>query len=154
MRTLLTATLFVTAFWASGVQAATLDRIRETGVLTIGYREDAAPYSFTDKVGGPAGYTVTLCRTVALGLKIQLELDKISIDYVPVTAENRFQAVQDGIEPPAFPEAELLQYADNTWGDTGKAIVNNWLGLVYQLTNLDRHEQFMPGVDADNPLGV
>ncbi|MGI9220710.1 MAG: homoserine O-succinyltransferase MetA [Woeseiaceae bacterium] len=63
-------------------------------------------------------------------------------------------AVEEGAEVPDFPEAQLLQYADNTWGDTGKAIVNNWLGLVYQLTNLDRHEQFMPGVDADNPLGV
>ena len=64
------------------------------------------------------------------------------------------KAVKDGSEPPPFPEAELLQFADNTWGDTGKALVNNWLGLVYQLTNLDRQQQFMPGVDADNPLGV
>ena len=64
------------------------------------------------------------------------------------------QAIQNGTTPPDFPEAELLRHADNTWGDTGKAIVNNWLGLVYQLTNLDRHEQFMPGVDANNPLDV
>ena len=68
--------------------------------------------------------------------------------------ETVVNAVQNGADAPEFPEAELMQYADNTWGDTGKAIVNNWLGLVYQLTNLDRHEQFMPGVDADNPLGV
>lgn len=53
---------------------------------------------------------------------------------------------------PEFPEAELLPCCDNTWGDTGKAIVNNWLGLVYQLTNLDRKRQFMPGVDPDDPL--
>lgn len=51
-----------------------------------------------------------------------------------------------------FPEAELTPHCDNTWGDTGKAIVNNWLGLVYQLTNLDRQQQFMPGVDPDDPL--
>ena len=51
-----------------------------------------------------------------------------------------------------FPEEELLPHVDNTWGDTGKAIVNNWLGLVYQLTNLDRKLQFMPGVDPDDPL--
>jgi len=53
---------------------------------------------------------------------------------------------------PEFPEDGLLPWCDNTWGDTGKAIVNNWLGLVYQLTNLDRKEQFMPGVDPDDPL--
>ncbi len=51
-----------------------------------------------------------------------------------------------------FPEEELEPHCDNTWGDTGKAIVNNWLGLVYQLTNLDRKQQFMPGVDPDDPL--
>jgi len=53
---------------------------------------------------------------------------------------------------PDFPEAKLTPHCDNTWGDTGKAIVNNWLGLVYQLTNLDRKQQFMPGVDPDDPL--
>lgn len=54
----------------------------------------------------------------------------------------------------SFPEDELLTYADNTWGDTGRAIVNNWLGLVYQVTNLDRRSQFMPGIDPDDPLGI
>ena len=58
----------------------------------------------------------------------------------------------DRDSPPGFPEDELLPHCDNTWGDTGKAIVNNWLGLVYQLTNLDRKQQFMPGVDPDDPL--
>lgn len=47
-------------------------------------------------------------------------------------------------------EAEL----DNTWGDTAKAIINNWLGLVYQLTSLDRQQLFMPGVDPHDPLGI
>jgi len=43
---------------------------------------------------------------------------------------------------------------DNTWGDTAKAIVNNWLGLVYSLTNLDRNKLFIAGVDPDDPLGL
>ncbi|MDH3622198.1 MAG: homoserine O-succinyltransferase [Gammaproteobacteria bacterium] len=58
----------------------------------------------------------------------------------------------NGADAPDFPEHELTPHCDNTWGDTGKAIVNNWLGLVYQLTNLDRKQQFMPGVDPDDPL--
>ncbi len=55
---------------------------------------------------------------------------------------------------PVFPDSELQALVDNTWGDTGKAIFNNWLGLVYQLTNLDRRQQFMEGVDPGNPLGL
>lgn len=49
---------------------------------------------------------------------------------------------------------ELEQYLDNTWGDTAKAIINNWLGIVYQLTNLDRKKQFMSGVNPDDPLNL
>lgn len=53
---------------------------------------------------------------------------------------------------PEFPEKDLESLVDNTWGDTGKAIVNNWLGLVYQFTSLDRKAQFMPGIDPEDPL--
>ncbi len=51
-------------------------------------------------------------------------------------------------------EQELRGMLDNTWGDTAKAIINNWLGLVYQLTNLDRKRQFMDSIDPDDPLGL
>ena len=61
----------------------------------------------------------------------------------------------DRNEPlPEFPEAQIGAGLDNTWGDTAKAIINNWLGLVYQLTNLDRRKQYMEGVDPDNPLKI
>ena len=55
---------------------------------------------------------------------------------------------------PPFPEAAIDRYLDNTWGDTGKALFNNWLGLVYQLTALDRKVPFSPGIDPQNPLGL
>ena len=53
-----------------------------------------------------------------------------------------------------FPEEEALAGTEYTWGDTGKIIFNNWLGLVYQVTGLDRSTPFMPGVDPDNPLNL
>ena len=55
---------------------------------------------------------------------------------------------------PAFPEEAFDAHLENTWGDTGRALFNNWLGLVYQLTGLDRHEPFMPGIDPQDPLGI
>jgi homoserine O-succinyltransferase len=53
---------------------------------------------------------------------------------------------------PAFPEPALAATLDNTWTDTSKAIFNNWLGLVYRLTDLERGVPFMDGVDPDDPL--
>ena len=62
-------------------------------------------------------------------------------------------AWKNGEARPSFPEEEeLLPHLDNTWGDTGKVIVNNWLGLVYQYTNLDRKRPFMEGVNPADPL--
>lgn len=79
-----------------GASADTLERIRDTGVFKIGYREDAAPFSFKNEIGEAAGYSVDLCRAVAVTVKQELSLPDISIDYVPVTAENRFDAVEEG----------------------------------------------------------
>ena len=59
-----------------------------------------------------------------------------------------------GDEVPAYPEDAVARVLDNTWGDTGKAFFNNWLGWVYQLTHLDRHMLFMEGVDPQNPLDL
>ena len=53
-----------------------------------------------------------------------------------------------------FPEAQVLEHIDNTWRDTAKAVFNNWLGKIYQLTNQDRRLPFMDGVDPNNPLGL
>ncbi len=52
-----------------------------------------------------------------------------------------------------FPESLVLAHLDNTWSDTAKAVFNNWLGKIYQLTGEDRSEPFMTGIDPNNPLG-
>jgi homoserine O-succinyltransferase len=75
-----------------------------------------------------------------------------AIEIAANFVEQAEKAMIAGDAFPEFPEKDLKPYVDNTWGDTGKAIVNNWLGLVYQLTSLDRKSQFMPGVDRDDPL--
>jgi homoserine O-succinyltransferase len=55
---------------------------------------------------------------------------------------------------PGFPEDLILEHLDNTWRDTAKAVFNNWLGKIYQVTNQDRRLPFMSGVDPNNPLGL
>jgi ABC-type amino acid transport substrate-binding protein len=76
--------------------ADTLSAIEERGSIRIGVRTDATAFSFTDQLGEPAGYTVQLCRAVATDLKQQLKLDELTIDYVEVTTEDRFDAITEG----------------------------------------------------------
>lgn len=63
-------------------------------------------------------------------------------------------ARENGTPMPEFPEDAILEHLDNTWGDTGKAIFNNWLGLVYKFTGVERKQPFIDGVNPDDPLGL
>jgi ABC-type amino acid transport substrate-binding protein len=76
--------------------AATLDTVRQDKALRIAFREDAPPFSFTDDAGLPAGFTIDLCRSVAKHIGEQLSISDLKIDYVLVTAENRFEAIENG----------------------------------------------------------
>ncbi len=64
------------------------------------------------------------------------------------------QSLALGEEIPEFPEHLILGNLKNTWQDTASAVIGTWLGLIYQVTNVDRRKPFMQGVDADNPLGL
>jgi homoserine O-succinyltransferase len=65
-----------------------------------------------------------------------------------------FTARQKGEAIPAFPEPLIVQRLHNTWHDTAEAVINNWIGIVYQITNSDRKLPFMEGVDPGDPLGL
>jgi len=75
---------------------------------------------------------------------------RIADDYQDVVN----YSLKNGKPVPNFPEAKIEKYLDNTWRDTGKAIFNNWLGLVYKLTHIDRKIPFLDGIDPENPLGL
>ncbi|MEM8731445.1 MAG: amino acid ABC transporter substrate-binding protein, partial [Pseudomonadota bacterium] len=53
--------LFLAAALAAPVAAQTIDRIKSEGEIRLGFREDAAPLSFLDDAGLPAGYAVEVC---------------------------------------------------------------------------------------------
>jgi len=57
-------------------------------------------------------------------------------------------------EIPEFPETYISSKLDNTWHDTAEAILNNWIGMVYQLTSMDRKKPFQDNVDLKNPLNL
>lgn len=93
-----------------------------------------------------------------------------TVDQYPVFPENYFsskcQAIleeyQDHVDfalrsetkPPEFPEDLIIPYLDNTWHDTAEAVINNWIGKVYQITNTDRHIPFNESISPDDPLGL
>jgi homoserine O-succinyltransferase len=63
-------------------------------------------------------------------------------------------AKKEGLLLPEFPESGVFGHLDNTWRDTAKAVFNNWLGLIYQVTDQDRRKPLMVDVDETNPIGL
>jgi polar amino acid transport system substrate-binding protein/glutamate/aspartate transport system substrate-binding protein len=76
--------------------AGTLDKVRQDKALRIAFRDDAPPFSFTDATGLPAGFMIDLCRSVAKHIGEQLNISDLKVNYVLVTAENRFDAIESG----------------------------------------------------------
>lgn len=68
--------------------------------------------------------------------------------------EHVLRALAKGQTPPELPESLIIPELDNTWHDSAEAVINNWIGKVYQITNSDRRLPFMEGVDPNDPLSL
>jgi ABC-type amino acid transport substrate-binding protein len=75
--------------------AQTLDKIRKTGTITLGYIDGAAPFSYADPDGEPQGYSVDLCRAVADSVAEQLGRKQLKTRWVKLTIQNRIDAVHN-----------------------------------------------------------
>ena len=53
-----------------------------------------------------------------------------------------------------FPEEDIAALLENTWADSARSAIGSWVGLVYQVTHVDRKKPFMDGLDPNNPLGL
>ncbi len=78
---------------AKPAAATTLERVKSSGTLKLGYRTDARPFSFKDASGNPAGYSVDLCRGLGEAVKSQVGAD-VKVQWVPIAAENQLLAVE------------------------------------------------------------
>jgi ABC-type amino acid transport substrate-binding protein len=84
---------FVSCVLPALALAGTLDQIRKSGEIRIGYRTDALPLAFNDSSGQPAGYSVDLCRRIATAVKDELKLADLKVTFVPLTSAERMDAV-------------------------------------------------------------
>jgi polar amino acid transport system substrate-binding protein len=81
---------------AVSAPATTMDRVRATNKLVLGFRSDAQPFSYSDKSGVAAGYSVALCQQIADQVKTEPGRQNLAVEWVPVTLADRFEAVVSG----------------------------------------------------------
>ena len=93
--------LTVTLIWPGSELLAqdsegTLEKIARTGEFVIGYRTDSSPLSYENANEQPSGYSVELCQRIAAGIKAHLGKSDIETKFVPITSEERIEAVMSG----------------------------------------------------------
>jgi ABC-type amino acid transport substrate-binding protein len=72
---------------AESASAQTLGHVRDAGVLRVGYRQDARPFSYQDEAKAAAGYSVVLCQKIADAVKGELQLSGLRTEFVPFGSE-------------------------------------------------------------------
>ena len=86
--------VFFTTPLAAQNLTGTLKQVHKSGQIRIGYRVSQPPMSFQDKDGKPAGYSIDICKGIVAGVEEKIA-KSVRVKYVPVTAEQRFAALQD-----------------------------------------------------------
>jgi ABC-type amino acid transport substrate-binding protein len=144
MRGILTIILLV-VFFANPLAAqeltGTLQQVQKTGKIKIGYRHSQPPMSYLGKDDNPVGYSIDLCRHIVNEIKNKIG-SEIDIEFVPVTAENRFHALSEnkidilcGATTKTLSRSEVVDFTQLTFVTgasfmtlKGKKIRNNFEG--------------------------
>lgn len=128
---------------AAGDLVMTLKSINDSGRINLGYRIDQTPMSFDSGDNQPAGYSVELCSLIARAVKQRLGRPDILVKYVPVTAENRFSAIQAGkidmlcgATTKTLSRMEIVGFTQPTFA-TGGALLSRKDALVDSVADLD-----------------
>lgn len=74
----------------------TLQKIKETGAITIGYRETSMPFSYIDDSQKPIGFALDICYKIVDEVKATLKLDKLEIKLTPVSSATRIPLIGNG----------------------------------------------------------
>ena len=73
----------------------TLAKVRTSGTIALGYRENSVPFSYLSVRKEPIGYSVELCKSLVTSIEDAVN-KSLKIDWVPVTAESRIDDVTTG----------------------------------------------------------
>ena len=90
----------VLAFGPSAASAQglgpTLQKIKDSGTITIGNRDSSVPFSYLDDAQKPIGFSLELCNLVVAKIKTKLDLPSLKVVYQAVNSSNRIPLVKNG----------------------------------------------------------
>ena len=92
---MLAATLLAVPAMAAEL-TGTLQKIKETGTITMGVRDSSIPFSYLDDQQKPVGYAVEICYKIVDAVKKELKLPDLKVQTVSVLSSNRIPLMANG----------------------------------------------------------
>ena len=82
----------------AGAQELTgaLKKIKDSGTITIGFRESSVPFSYLDDKQQPVGFAMDICNKIVAAVKTELKLEKLEVKLNPVTSATRIPLLANG----------------------------------------------------------
>src|SRR5579871_323149 len=76
--------------------SGTLKKIRETGSISLGFRDSSIPFSYLDDNQKPIGYAMDICYAIVAAVRKELKLDQLVVELVPVSSSTRIPLLANG----------------------------------------------------------
>ena len=74
----------------------TLKNIKDTGAITLSFRDSSIPFSYLDDNQKPIGFAMDICLKIVDAVKKQLGMPDIAVDTLAVTSSNRIPLMVNG----------------------------------------------------------
>jgi len=81
---------------AAQTDSPTLRKIRDAGVITLGYRVASVPFSYLDGKRRPIGYSMDICQRVVDAVRERLQMDDLEVRLMAVSSATRLPLVANG----------------------------------------------------------
>jgi ABC-type amino acid transport substrate-binding protein len=138
-----------------------LDKIKKKGAVAFGYREASRPFSFRGEDGQPAGYSVDLCRQIAVVLKSALGLVDLKVSWVPVTPSDRVGKLQRGAidlecgsTTITFERLQQVAFSHMTFVDGGSVLATASSGIRGVKDLNGKRVGVIPNTTTDKALAI
>ncbi|GJD54004.1 Glutamate/aspartate import solute-binding protein [Methylobacterium crusticola] len=161
--------VLMTAANADGL-TGTLKKVKETGTITLGYRESSVPFSYLDGNQKPIGFSMDLCGQVVEAVRKKLGMADLKVAYNPVNSATRLLLVANGTvdiecgstanqlarqKQVAFSVSTFVaQFKWLTRTDSGIASPDDLKGKPVVVTSGTNTSQFLNKLNQDERLGL
>ena len=103
LRSRFMATLAAIAVVGSGVALAapdtppgTLKKVKDGGVIVVGFRDASIPFSYYDTNQQPIGYSMDITNAIIEQIKSKTGVRNLEVRRIPITSQNRISLLQNG----------------------------------------------------------